>query len=68
MNKTPKKKSCDIIQNHHLSYEPEHLVKMSKTEHWLITSLNRHTVKISMGFLQALANYIVIHWGEAIKL
>jgi len=47
-----------VIQGHHISYEPEVIVKIYQGEHWAITQLNRRTKNISKGFLRCLQTFI----------
>ena len=63
-----RKKSSEITQNHHNSYKPEYTEKMTRTEHFIIGNVARHTVKISKGFLRSLKYYCLIHEKEAIEL
>ena len=57
-----------VIQNHHISYEPEILVKIYKGEHWALTILNRRKKNMSVGFLRCLQEYINKHRDHAIDL
>ena len=54
-----------VIQKHHISYNPEIVVKIYKGEHWAITILNRRKKNMSKGFLRCLQEYINIHKDEA---
>ncbi len=56
------------IQRHHISYNPEVVVKIYKGEHWAITILNRRKKNMSVGFLRCLKEYIKEHEKEAIDL
>ena len=47
-----------VIQGHHISYDPEIIVKIYKGEHWAITQLNRRTRTVSKGFLRCLQEFI----------
>ena len=60
-----KKKSS--IQEHHISYDPEHKVVMYKGEHWVITQLNRRK-QISRGFIVALKVWIALNEYQALHL
>ena len=64
-NKMTKKQ---IIQNHHISYDPEIVVKIYKGEHWAITILNRRKKNMSKGFLRCLQEYIDTHKELAVDL
>lgn len=57
-----------VIQKHHLSYNPEITVMLYKGEHWAITILNRRKKNMSKGFLRCLQEYIDSHRDEAIEL
>ncbi len=61
----PKKQ---LIQKHHISYDPEVVVKLYKGEHWAITVLNRRNKNMSKGFLRCLKEYIQAHEQDAIDL
>ena len=66
------KRSCDIKQNHHLVYPSKHnkeyIEKVTRTEHFLLHNVFRHTIKISKGFLRSLQYYCIIHEKEAKEL
>jgi len=57
-----------IIQTHHISYDPEITTKIYKGEHWAITILNRRKKNMSKGFLKCLQQYIKEHQDHAIDL
>ena len=57
-----------VIQKHHISYEPEITVKIYKGEHWAITILNRRKKNMSKGFLRCLQEYIDTHKDTAVDL
>jgi len=61
-------KNPQVIQKHHISYDPEIVVKIYKGEHWAITILNRRNRNMSKGFLRCLKEYIAKHEKEAIDL
>jgi hypothetical protein len=46
-----------IIQNHHVSYDPEVTVKVYKGEHMILTRLTWRK-KISKGFINALERWM----------
>lgn len=56
-----------IIQKHHISYDPEVVVKIYKGEHWICTQLQRRK-KISKGFLKALCKWIQENKRSAVDL
>lgn len=56
-----------VVQGHHISYDPEWVVKMRKPEHFYITKLNRFKY-VSKGFLVALRVWILQHEGVAVDL
>ena len=62
------KNKQQVIQNHHISYNPEITVKIYKGEHWAITILNRRSKNMSKGFLRCLQKYIDEHKEDAIDL
>ena len=57
-----------IINIHHISYEPEVTVKLYKGEHWAITVLERRKKNMSVGFLRCLKAYIAKHEKHAVDL
>ena len=57
----PKKK---VIQNHHISYDPEVTVKIFKGEHWILTQLQRRK-NISKGFVQSVKVWLALHEDDA---
>ncbi len=56
------------IQKHHISYDPEIIVKIYKGEHWAITCMNRRKKNMSKGFLRCLQKYIDEHKDMAVDL
>lgn len=62
------KRKRNQIQNHHISYEPEVLVKIYQGEHWTLTIINRRTKNISKGFIDCLQKYIDEHKDKAVDL
>ena len=57
-----------VIQKHHICYDPEITVKIYKGEHWAITILNRRKKNMSVGFLRCLQEYIDSHKDMAVDL
>lgn len=57
-----------VIQTHHISYNPEIVTKIYKGEHWAITILNRRSKNMSQGFLKCLQQYINQHQEHAVDL
>ncbi len=57
-----------VIQKHHISYDPEITVYLYKGEHWAITVLNRRKKNMSKGFLRCLKEYIKKHEKNAVDL
>jgi len=71
-----------VIQNHHISYDPEITVKIYKGEHWAITILNlpsinlnttpEHILKTMFFFLFSITITLylglVLVFGEAVDL
>ena len=52
-----KKAANQIIQTHHITYVPERTVLVRKTEHFILTTMQRMKVP-TKGFLIALQQYI----------
>jgi len=64
-----KLKSKQIFQTHHNSYNPEYTERITRTEHFLLTKVFRHTAPpISKGFLRSLQYYCLIHEKESVDL
>lgn len=53
-----KRQNKQLVQIHHISYDPEITVKIYKGEHWALTQLNRRTKNVSRGFLECLKDFI----------
>lgn len=60
----PVVKRRPVIQPHHISYEPEVVVKVYKGEHMLLTKLGWRK-RISKGFIQALEDWLTKHKAKA---
>lgn len=58
----PEKKK--VVQEHHISYDPEIKQRMYQGEHWLMTNLNRRKF-ISKGFIRTLKVFIALHDDNA---
>jgi len=56
-----------VVQAHHISYDPEVVVKIYKGEHWVLTQLQRRK-NVSTGFLQALKVWIALNEEKANEL
>jgi hypothetical protein len=67
MTKQRKTSRKVIIQDHHVSYEPEVKVRVYKGEHMILTRLSWRK-KISMGFIKALELWIKEKRLEAVEL
>lgn len=65
--KTRKKSRKIIIQEHHITYDPEVKVRVYKGEHMILTRLSWRK-KISMGFIKALELWIKEKRLEAVEL
>jgi hypothetical protein len=65
--KTRKKSRNVIVQDHHVSYDPEVKVRVYKGEHMILTRLSWRK-KISMGFIKALEQWINEKRLEAVEL
>ncbi|HEC66350.1 MAG TPA: hypothetical protein ENI23_13770 [bacterium] len=46
------------VQKHHISYEPEVIVKIYQGEHWILTNLLRRTKTVSLGFLIEVGKWV----------
>lgn len=71
MAATPKKKRrrCKhpVIQNHHITYEPEWKVPIWKGEHMILTFIQRRK-HFSKGFMTSLHYFLEVHEKEAVEL
>ena len=56
-----------IVNRHHLSYEPEIIVRIYRKEHWLFTYLGRLN-PISRGLIRGLRHWIKQNKNRAIKI
>jgi len=54
-----------VVQEHHISYDPEITVNIFKGEHWLLTQLQRRTKHVSKGFITSLKVWIALNEGKA---
>jgi len=65
--KRRKKSGKVIVQNHHVSYNPEVTVKVFKGEHMILTRLGWRK-KISKGFINALEQWMKQNKQTAVEL
>ena len=56
-----------VVQNHHISYQPEVIVKIFKGEHWILSQIQRRR-RFSKGFVKALKMKIAEIEQDAVKL
>jgi len=64
-NKKPLRQHSQVIQKHHITYNPDWVVPVYKGEHYILCLLQarfQHNDRISIGFLTALH-----HWIESMK-
>ena len=57
-----------VVQQHHISHDPEVKVTVYKGEHWLLTQMQRRTKNISKGFITALKVWLALHESDAVDL
>ena len=62
------KRSRNRIQKHHISYDPEIIVKIFQGEHYIITMLKRRTKNMSKGLLLELQIYLDKYKNMAVDL
>jgi len=67
MLKNPKRKRANVIQVHHLSYDPKITVKIFRKEHWLFTYLGRLN-PVSKGLFRGLRYWIKKNKHRGIKI
>jgi len=52
-----------VVQNHHIRYpddpKGEWVVRLTRGEHLVLTLLNRHTVNVSLGFIEGLQDWLL---------
>ena len=60
-------KRGNVINRHHLCYDPEIIVKLFRKEHWAMTFLGRLN-PISRGLIRALRYYIKENKNRAINI
>ena len=65
--KRRKKSKKVIVQNHHVSYDPEVTVKVYKGEHMILTRLGWRK-KISKAFIDALERWMTENRSAAVDL
>ena len=65
--KKRKRKWRRVVQGHHISYDPEILVKVYKGEHWIMHQLTRRT-HITVGFIVSLRKWLKENEQRAIDL
>lgn len=63
-----KKEKRNIVQRHHVTYDPEVVVLIRQTEHWALTGIQRLGQPYSRGFIQSLAAVVVLHGPAAEEL
>ncbi len=69
----PKKKSHEIIQRHHIQYpiegkpQDEVIARVTKSEHYVLTTIQRLKKPLTAGFLKALACIVALHTPGADK-
>lgn len=56
--KRRKRRKTNIINIHHVSYEPEIVAYLYSGEHYIITQLERRTKNVSQGFIDCLKLWI----------
>lgn len=57
----------NVVQPHHICYDPPIVHNMFQGEHWLIAHLNRRKA-ISKGFIRTLRIWIIMNEESAIEL
>ena len=63
------KKYNRVIHNHHVSYDPEIVVKCFAGEHQVLGLMNRYSKRtVSTGFLRCLRRFIKENKHKAVKL
>ena len=56
-----------IIQNHHISYNPEYTVRVTRAEHFELTRLSRYK-QFSIGFIKGNIDILNKHLKNAKEL
>jgi hypothetical protein len=66
MKTTPR---TPVVQSHHISYDPEVIVRVRKCEHLVLTRIQWYCKKqVSQGFITALKVFIALNEGRAKEL
>lgn len=67
MKQTKKvRKKKTVIQNHHISYKPEVVVKIYKGEHKILTLIQWYTKKkVSKGFIKSIKHWLALNEDRA---
>lgn len=60
----PKTRKKLIVQEHHISYNPEEIVRVFKGEHYIFTQLQRRK-NISKGFVKGLKVWVALNEDRA---
>jgi len=65
--KKRRRRKGPVIQEHHLSYDPEIKVRLYQGEHWVITLLNRRK-RVSRGFIVSLKKWMLENEENAVEV
>lgn len=63
----PKRKR-DVVQRHHIAYDPEIIVPIRQTEHWVLTQIQRLGKPYSKGFIDSLRSIVALYGPGAEEL
>lgn len=67
MKPSARKKHRNAIQKHHITYNPERIVKIYQKEHFVLTVLNRLN-PVSKGLFASLRYFVKMNKHRGIKL
>ena len=59
------KRKRDVVQRHHIAYDPEVVVPIRQTEHWALTQIQRLGKPYSKGFIDSLRAIVALHGPSA---
>jgi len=63
-----RRRKPNIVNRHHVSYDPEIMAYMYQGEHQIITLLERRTKNVSQGFIDCLKLWIEQREGLAVDI
>jgi len=65
--KKRRRRKGPVIQEHHICYDPEIVVRIYQGEHWVITQLLRRK-RVSRGFIVVLKKWLLENQEKAVDV